>query len=480
MEKPIIELNDVKKVLVILSIALMCCACNAQNDTESSPEIITPSDEPIEAIPVGSVYSDDDSANRGPTAIMESEEAYFYDYGWQFVPDEAENGVPIIYAATDLSLHRLCRYDKKSGESSFLCSQPDCRHESDGNCVAVNDNIEVIGSILYEENIYIYGIEHVDTQINYKLYKVGLSGSSIKTVATILSADNPEEKEYDILPAHVAHIDNYTGFIIHRGCAYIPYYLSVGKGIVAELAGGGLMKVDINTGEMQKLTEMTSPNDPFPCDLYGIDDYVYTRLIGRSDYKERRYRITREEWEDSKLYICGSGEYMFNVGAVQEPNGTYQLHVFTYRMEDEELIQDLSFDVNAEIDELCGGIKRGVLCYDEKLFFFCESRIIAYSVAEDDFGSKIIDQAIILPYGKEDYYNYKMYGYIDNNETIRYRITNGTVYRVMVNPIAGESIRMDVVEGRYKPYIVDGCSIDDMLRGEFEFTECFEYTLGKN
>ena len=72
-------IRKVKKALIILSIAMMCCACNAQNDTESSPEIIIPPDEPIEAIPVGSVYSDDDSANRGPTAIMESEDAYFYD-----------------------------------------------------------------------------------------------------------------------------------------------------------------------------------------------------------------------------------------------------------------------------------------------------------------------------------------------------------------------------------------------------------------
>lgn len=248
-------------------------------------------------------YPDDEPANHGKTAIMETENGYYYDFGWGMTRT-SDDGLFSYYFTLALSY-----YDKASGDAILLCAKPECEHDHDENCVATYKGIETIGTVLYDGYIYIYGLEKDGTLLMLNLYRATLDGSHIDKVATILEADNPTGASYIYEQTNYGS-ENY--FIIHRGSAYIPYFLRIGKGSKGFM-GGGLMKVDLANGEKKQIVNMQYFTDPYPISLCGAGDYVYMHLVGSSVSEEKRYSISRDTLADCTYANAYNEHYIFSV-----------------------------------------------------------------------------------------------------------------------------------------------------------------------
>ena len=163
-------------------------------------------------------HAEDTPWNHGMHAMMETENGYYSSL------------------TTSNYQQRLCLryYDKETGTTMLLCNKPECQHEGDEACEATYKGIRVINTALYEGAIYVLGAETWEGTTGIYLYKAALDGSSIDKVGTVLSAPLPIDESGNPQEVILKEADAYDeifqdadySFILHKGQAYIPYYLS--------------------------------------------------------------------------------------------------------------------------------------------------------------------------------------------------------------------------------------------------------------
>ena len=269
-----------KRILCFVLLGMLCflAACSKQN---GKSENVLGKKEPAEDTPW----------NHGMDAIMETEDGYYTSM-------MEKQGYASVLCL------RYC--DKESGMNILLCNKPECVHEHDENCVATYKEIRVIHTALYEGDIYVLGADCEKDATKIQLYKAALDGSAMDVVGTVLSAPLPENIAFwstaiRLKPAEIyGNIkgDPEYGFILHKGFAYIPYYLRYGQGM-AGFRGGGLIRMDLRTGEMKELYSLENANQGVPSNLSAQGDYVWFTLHQR--YKgssTKRYCISKDEIED--------------------------------------------------------------------------------------------------------------------------------------------------------------------------------------
>ena len=205
----------------------------------------------------------------------------------------------IGYYSNLLDEQHLCYYDKESGNSILLCNKPECTHEGGNDCEATYQKMQTMNTILYDGYLYILGVEDVDHVVSISLYRGALDGSSMDRIGTVISRENTKDQEFMIFNPRSEDSSSFQNdccsFIIHKGYAYIPYYLRFGQGMKGFM-GGGLMKMDIRTGEMKELYTTEHANADTPMHLVGAGDYVYFDL--GLIHKQQRYVISEDRIED--------------------------------------------------------------------------------------------------------------------------------------------------------------------------------------
>ena len=415
---------------------------------------------------------DDETSNHGEHAVMETENGYYYEsYGVTYSPAGYSTG---FY--TGLTGHRLCFYDKESGDMILLCSKPECEHNGSESCVATYRNIGVINTVLYDGGIYIYGTDTNDNLISLCLWRVGLDGSYIDKVATILEADNSARKEFKITRT------NDQRFIIHRGCAYVPYYLNIGNSVKG-FQGGGLMKIDLKTGAKINLYEMEKMNDPAPSDLYGCGDYVFFYQSASSGISgHKRYSVKTGEIDDGiriqydRFDDLGGGlslrqtpkaygnDRMFQLFGTDNGTDGSDYTALAYNMDSSLSNEGFSVDVTRkEAEEYL------LLFYhDDKLVIVVPDRVLIYSVAADDYGKKLGEIAYEYPERKLSYH------YSQYNE---FYVTGDRIYRFRMIPYVDLEIDEAgyVVNAPEYPTAVYSCEINDVIAGQGEWVLAYPY-----
>lgn len=398
----------------------------------------------------------DETSNHGDHAIMETENGYYYESDGAVYAGLADYETSFY---TGLTAHRLCFYDKDSGEMILLCNKPECDHNGEESCVATYRNIGVINTVLYNGEIYIYGLDRDDSLLQLCLWRAGLDGSYIDKVATILEADNPAKAEFNITRS------GYKRFIIHRGCAYVPYFMMIGKGIKG-FKGAGLMKVDLKTGAKKSLYEAEQMTDLMVQDINGCGEYVFFYLSGQNGIAaDRRYSIANDEVDEKTFghYGAYGDGYKFTLlpltvvekyrssdsSSVAEPSGTASegnpvdhssagsglsgQDPVNNENEDVCIIQRFDTDGKTAGEEFTIDVSRKeydeyrkIMYYDSKLIIVVPDRILVYGVGEADYGKKLGEIAYEFPYRelgyKYDQYNefYVAGGYIYRNRAFTY------------------------------------------------------------
>ena len=212
--------------------------------------------------------------NNGYTNIMETEYGYYFNQG--YFPDYSNSVYRGSAGVMPDRLMNLKYFDKESGLSVPLCNNPECEHTGDDSCVSSYKNLHVINTVLYEDYLYVYGVEQIDNEYKFNLYRVPPDGSSIDIVGTVFEDRQIKDTGVYDRPNFVPQ--QYYYFIIHKGYAYLPYYFRDGESMYG-FKGGGLKRMDIDTGAMEDIYTLQMGNDAFPCNLYAIGDEVYMYFV---------------------------------------------------------------------------------------------------------------------------------------------------------------------------------------------------------
>lgn len=454
-----------KTSLIWITLLISLCACADKTNTDNSTIFsdTTPGEATVTPIISAEIddseyYSNDMNSDHGQDAVMETETGYYY---------EAD----IIYDLSDykksfytgLNGHRLCYYDKESQKMKLICNVPKCRHDGGETCVATYRNIGVISTLLYENEIFIYGLDREGTRLELCLWRAGLDGSYIEKVATILEADNPEQEEFKITKASPPE------FIIHRGSAYIAYYLNVGNSSFGFI-GGGIMRVHLGSGETENVYEMERNSSPVPMSLNGCGEYVFFYLDATNGGLScaQSYSLREQTVEDG-MYADAYGYsrlYRILPVDVEKPEKGYV--VKCYNVDSEPAGEDFPIDIS--VDEYKK--YREVFFYEEKLIIIVPYRVLIFGVGDDDYGKKLGEISYDFSAGQLSY-DYKQYN--------SFKACNGRIYRIQ-RPVGGTKPAFGGVEDytMVDMPVAYSCEIDDVIAGEGEWVVAYPFLYNES
>ncbi len=416
---------------------------------------------------------DDNPANHGYHAIMETENGYYYNIGFMG-HTKADN-----YLGNSMEFkHFLRYYDKETGETILLCNKPECEHAGSDSCTATYKKMGVINSVMYDNQIYVYAVEHSGTIISMNLYRIALDGSSIDKVGTVLEVENTLGQGVAFMPEQAASpfgANHLNSFIIHRGYAYLPYYLRIGKASKGFM-GGGVAQMNLETGETKIIHELEYMKSSYPYNLRAVGNYVYMDLpytkrydisIGTLDYPpamaEMKPKVILDMVTEERLYSLDS--------VYDEETDTHSdyLTCFAYDAATGTPIPEENFETDITWDER--GLFRMSFAYEDMLVVAAGNRVIFYGGQGENYGKKLGE--IHYDYEAPKYWMAENYGI-----ELSFQINNGKLYKVC-NPTHKnhyENVPDTELPGTYWSYEVYSCPIEEILNGNGQWTKEFVYT----
>ena len=384
--------------------AAMLCGCGANGGEEKMPP-------------------DDTPWNHGTFAIMETENGYY---------------------SNDSQTLCLRYYEKSTGAEIFLCAKPECRHNGNDYCTATYRYLETTNTLMYDGAIYFLAVENDGDTVGFSLYRTAADGSSIDRVGEVFKAKNPAEKEYSTQS---------DGFIIHRGYAYIPYFLAVGSGTVNSFAGSGLVKMNIRTGACEQLFSGKGYFSSYPQNLKGCGDYVYFDMWGDDaengydHYGTYRYNTVNGSISpvvEKDEFACAAA-VTEDILYYTEPSENYTLNISMY---DAESLEYLGLAAETDVKNFAAEI----IAYDGMLFVPDNNNVRIYRDGEV-IGS--------IGYSEVEYkYADKIYTF-QYNMGFSFKISDGKLY---CNNMANEYIPEEWVEYGTGHYVLS-CPIEDIIAG---------------
>ncbi len=412
-----------------------------------------------------STAPDDDPANHGVLAIMETENGYYYNYGYSTgVAGKDYNG------SNSVLKHLLRYYDKATGETILLCSKPECEHKGGDTCAATYKNLYIINSVLYDGQIYIYGLEKDQNMLRMNLYRAALDGSSMDLVGTVLEAENTLGEGVSTKPSTRMFPYGDLTFIIHRGYAYLPYYMRIGtasKGFM----GGGVVQMDLRTGKTKIIYEMEYLNSYYPYNLSACGDYVYMDLKGTKRYVISEDRLEyppalQEERNKPYFYVVTEDRLYSLSRTYHEATDKYDIPLIieAYDGITGAPLPEENFETDLSLEEYETTLR--LFPYKGMMIIAAGNRVVFYDIEGDGFGTKLAE--IDIDY-EQLYISFNYDRFVDikiSNDKL-YLICNPTDYYAYMDT--------DIHQGDYHLYQVYSCPVEDILKGHGTWEKAFEF-----
>lgn len=407
----------------------------------------------------GKEMPEDNQANHGPLAIMETENGYYYNFGYAVYNEEALFGSRVF--------KDLLRYsDKETGETILVCNKPECEHNGNDSCTATYKNITVINSLMYNDEIYVYGAEEDGSIIRLNLYRIAPDGSAIDKVGTVFECENTIGEEYVMAVPDISFIPE--SFIIHKGYAYLPYFMRIGKASRGFM-GGGLMQMDIITGETKSIYEMEFMTSKFPYNLRACGDQLYIDMQApHSQRMTMRYIISEDRLEqpnpESKMtFDVITPNRFYNVCISSGFISVTSYDSVTGIWIDEEFFET---DIAGEFYDTAPV----AIPYKDMIVICANDRVAFYGIGEDNYGEKLGE--IFFESGE------RVKG-MNHEPVLEFKINNDTLY-LICTPIATESNKvLPLIPAYYMPYEVYCCPVEDVFNGTGQWEKAFSYEEGR-
>ena len=200
--------------------------------------------------------------------IMKTENGYYYNNASYF---------------GDMSLRY---HDTTTGNDIYLCAKPECTHNGDKFCTATSEGFGVQYTGLYGSNIYIAATEADGMQVLLKLLKASLDGTELTEICTVIQTTGSDK-------GIRALYDDTRAMILHRGYAFIPYYLAAHESKI--MGRAGLAIVNLSDGSVQYLPEYEQSKTNGYMNITPYGDYIYYLMNSKSEM--HRYNFTTGEDE---------------------------------------------------------------------------------------------------------------------------------------------------------------------------------------
>ena len=444
---------------------------NGDNDSDiqKNEKDLSKSEQQDEELP------EDNQANHGPYKVMETELGYYYNLG---LVNSVQNEKGLTISNRD-NLMNMFFFDKETGIAVQLCDKPECHHQQTNDCVATYNKLWVIGQDIYDGYLYTYGEERDDEISRFSLYRTALDGSAIDRVGVVMEAENKSESAYIIKP-DLTLGDFGDGMIIHKGYAYLPYYLRVGT-TMKGFKGGGIKRMNLKTGETETVFEMPDSNGRYPYQMIGDGDYIYFLMIDkhfqqnwfRYDTKTGIYE--KNPWEkkckgliqaikNSIIYTVLTEENLENDNKAEK---RFTNKLLVYKITDDESVEQIcEIEINKSDRAAYAGNNKGILVYKDYYVVIHGEKLTVYSAKPENFGNVLGE----LAYDAE----WSQY----SNEYAEFKINNDKIYRVYQKPRLENEEWDKIGHAERGPYINHGrfyqsCPIEDIIKGKGEWTESY-------
>ena len=333
----------------------------------------------------------------------------------------------------------------------------------------------VLGQEIYDGYLYTYGEEHNDDVSRFALYRTALDGSFIDRVATVFEDENKTGSEYIVEP------DIYIGesrdrFIIHKGYAYCPYYLKVGKGKDG-FRGSGIIRIDIKSGRTEKIYEMNDENGAFVYWMIGNGDDIYFGMadnhlmINWYRYHDGKFEVS--PWNSYEGLMVGIKNDVFYTELAEDKskdgrkgNNRYDKKYIAYRIKSDGSAEKIDEKIIGEtgINKIT---EKDLLIYGDYIVVIEKDRLVVYSSQADNFGEKIGELAFEEDTGTMA------------SQKAEFKICSDVIYRVYTKPFPeNPQEREKISHAEMGTYVVNGrfyqsCRLEDIVSGKGEWKEAF-------
>ncbi len=285
-------------------------------------------------------------------------------------------------------------YERDTENQIALCARPECQHDGNENCPATYKNLETVNTVLYDDALYVLTLEKGENVL-ISLYRAALDGTSLTKVGDAFSVANSAGVENE----DIVLMGNY--FIIHKGYAYIPYHLTVGKGTTSSFAGSGLVKMDISNGRSEQILSGENYFSPYPHDLKGSGNYVYFSYYGYNNSEDQGlkiYNIDSGEIYDPDLGIINitiGDKYIFSWTS---SDGKWQIYRYDKSNIENGIKNEYgSYDPEIIVDDLeFNGWSPSCIAYNDKLLWYNDGIIKVYSDSGEKLGEAETDMTDIM------------------------------------------------------------------------------------
>lgn len=397
--------------------------------------------------------AEDTPWNHGYQAIMETEDGYYMNYSCADYNRSGPDSMGVDMEPWDGC--SLYYYEKESGVDILLCNKPECQHNGGDSCEATYRWIKTINTALYEGSLYIYGMDKEGQMVSLNLYRAALDGSAIDKVGTVIQAENLRDETM-----YHPSGGRENCFFIHKGYAYIPYYLRFGQASKTFM-GGGICRMNILTGETENIYTMENVSSGLPLLDAGIGDYIYYHKClsaGGIAGKGYRYVISENRVEElttyhpdypenkaSASYIAFSEDRNYSYGFTQEDS---KLILIPFDAETGQRLMGEEFHVDMKINPIENDFH--VVCYEDKLMITNREKVLWYSKE----GEKLAELGIPFEGQGQDSWN----------DEFLVRINNDKLYLLHRTTVKYQEAR---------GYDVYSCELSELLEGKGEWQKAF-------
>jgi len=357
-----------------------------------------------------------------------------------------ESDIGFYFNSTQRQQLSLRYFDKDTGKTVYLCVKPECRHDGSSYCVATDSNIEAMYTAMYDNKLYIVGIENGDT---LALYRAGLDGVEFTRLKELM----------DIPKGFRLWEWGDCSFIIHRGRAFIPYNLvnaiDDSDGLV------GLIMVNLSNLKQNTIDERSrySEYDEGIGSIKAAGDYVYyvlneSSILSQQSPVIKRYNIRSKKTDEIAIpnkevtditNIAPIGDELWYSFQVSKTGRSYIM-----------IYDTISGETREFEGELFNTVRDNVIKY----FGFCD-------IMYDGTYLYVGENCTITPY----------YSSPDKPPVIYIYSLDGRRLAKFSHDYAGSCYSISVIDGTVyfqTERLIDICSLQDIFEGNIEWKTILE------
>ncbi len=355
-------------------------------------------------------------------------------------------------------------YDKATGRCIYLCNKPECEHNGEESCMATDPQLVVLSCTLSGEYLYLSGVKATQEKTECALYRAKIDGTEFTKVGVYRSLKGIAGEW--ILTGGARE----QGLVIHGNKAVIPHIEATSEHAGYFGAKYCTYVMDLNTGKSEELplhkdrpvVTQAGEEQYFP-----YKEWLYYTLT--SQYGEERflYRYNLKNEKTEKLsvpttmsdYAVVEGKIYYTTHETEEtPAGMY---LYDPEKQENTFVMEMRLDGEPMVNPKLGWDGTYFLVRDSS--WSGETNKLPISARRPNHAR------IMSPDGSVS----AEFDFASKNAAVQ--LNDGKVY--LQRECGVEEDEIHPSEVIWQLYEICSCPIEDVLRGELQWSEGIHFVL---